>query len=124
MCTPSYTVRCGSLERRVAKKLEESLQGCDTLMQRYMAGASLTDRVASVHVVSKCGLKPSTQVMRESRLIRYGHMKRRKGDGVLGELMEMEVPRSRPNFDRTKCEQVMKLSSTIRMDSYALFLQM
>ena len=35
-------------------------------------------------------------MMRESRLSWYGHMRTRQGDGVLGEVMEMEVPGTKP----------------------------
>ena len=35
-------------------------------------------------------------VMRERRLRWYGHVKRRQGDGILGEVMQMEIPGTRP----------------------------
>ena len=60
-----------------------------------MAGVSLADIVASVEVASSCGVKPLTLVMRESRLRWYGSVRRRQGDGVLGEIMETEVPGTR-----------------------------
>ena len=41
-------------------------------------------------------MEPLTLLMRESRLRWYRHMKRRKGDGVLGKAMEIEVPGTRP----------------------------
>ena len=65
-------------------------------MLRYMAGVSLSDRVASSEVASRCGVKPLLQVLRESRLRWFGHVKRRRGAGVLGEVMEMEVTGTRP----------------------------
>ena len=61
-----------------------------------MAGVSLADRVPSAEVANRCGVKPLTLVMRENRLRWYGHVKRRQGDGVLGEVMEMEIPGARP----------------------------
>ena len=45
-------------------------------------------------------MDPLGLLMRESRLRWCGHVKRRQGEGVLGEVMEMEVlgtrPRGRP----------------------------
>ena len=87
-----YGVEAWSL----TKKLEETLQSCDRRMLRYMAGVSLADRVLSTEVASRCGVKPLTVVMRENRLRWYGHVKRRQGEGVLGEVMEMEIPGTRP----------------------------
>ena len=80
----------------ITKKLEETLQGCDRRMLRYMAGVSLSDRVASEEVANRCGVKPLLVVLRQSRLRWFGHVKRRRGEGVLGEVMEMEVPGTRP----------------------------
>ena len=45
---------------------------------------------------SRCGDKPLLQVLRESRLRWFGHVKRRRGAGVSGEVMEMEVTGTRP----------------------------
>ena len=53
------------------------------------------DGVARVKVASRCGVKPLTSVMRESRVRWYGHVRRWQG-GVLGEVMEMDVPGTRP----------------------------
>ena len=70
-------------------------------MLSYMAGVSLSDRVASSEVASRCGVKPLLQVLRESRLRWFGHVRRRRGAGELEEVMEMEVTgtrhRGRPN---------------------------
>ena len=41
-------------------------------------------------------MKPLLQGLRESRLRWFGHVKRRRGAGVLGEVMEMEVTGTRP----------------------------
>ena len=83
-------------------------------MIRYKAGISLADKLPGAEVASRCGLKPLTLVMRESRLRGYGHVKRRQGDGVLGEVMEMEIPETRPtgrlkktlikNIEKDMCE--------------------
>ena len=73
-------------------KLEESLQSCDRHMLRYMTGVPLADRVSSVKIPSRCGVKTLTLVMRENRLRWCGHVKRRLCDEVLGEVPEMGVP--------------------------------
>ena len=41
-------------------------------------------------------MKPLLQLLRESRLTWFGHVKRRRGAGVLGEVMQMEVTGTRP----------------------------
>ena len=87
-----YGVETWSLTTR----LEDTLQRCDRSMLRYMAGISLNDRVASVEVARICGVKPLDIVMRENRLRWFGHVKRRRGGGVLGAAMEMEVTGTRP----------------------------
>ena len=69
-------------------------------MLRYMAGVTLADRVASEEVARRCGVKPVLTVVREGRLRWFGHVKRREGEGLLGEVMQLEVhsviPRRRP----------------------------
>ena len=96
------------LKHRVSprNKLEETLQSCYRHMLRYMAGVSLSDRVASNEVASRCGVKALLQLLQESKLRWFGHVKRRRGASVLGEVMEMEVtgttPRGRPKNVWTK----------------------
>ena len=80
----------------ITKKQKETLENCDRRMLRYMAGVSLSDRVTSEEVAGRCGVKSLAVVMRESRLRWYGHVKRRHGEGLLGEAMELEVTGSRP----------------------------
>ena len=62
---------------------------------------TLEDRVASEEVARRCGVKPVLTVVREGRLRWFGHVKRREGEGLLGEVMELEVPSVRPR-DRPK----------------------
>ena len=81
--------------RSFTKKLEESLQGCDRRMLRFMAGSSLADRVTSIEVESRYSMKPLNLVISETILRWYGHVKSLQGDGVLGEVMEIEVPKTR-----------------------------
>ena len=59
-------------------------------MPRFLAGVYLSDRVACNEVANRCGVKPLLQVLRERRLRWFGHVKRRRGAGVLGEVMEMD----------------------------------
>ena len=80
----------------LTKKQEEHIQACDRRMLRYMAGVSLSDRVPSYEVARRCGVRPVVSVIRENRLRWFGHVKRRRGEGLLGEVMEMEAPGRRP----------------------------
>ena len=61
-----------------------------------MAGIFLANRAASVKVASRCGVKLLALVICESKLRWYGHAMRRLGDGVLGEVMEMDAPGTKP----------------------------
>ena len=53
----------------VLQRREETLQSCDRRMLCYMAGASLSDRVASKEEPRRCSVKPLLPVVREKRLI-------------------------------------------------------
>ena len=86
----------GSETWSVTKKIADRIQACDRRMLRYMAGVTLADRVASEEVARRCGVKPVLTVVREGRLRWFGHVKRREGEGLLGEVMELEVPGVRP----------------------------
>ena len=65
-----------------------------------MAGVTLADGVASEEVAGRSGVKPLLTVIREGRLRWLKHVKRREEEGLLGEVMELEVsgvrPRGRP----------------------------
>ena len=41
-------------------------------------------------------MRPVVSVIRENRLRWFGHVKRRRGEGLLGEVMELEAPGRRP----------------------------
>ena len=86
------------------KKITDQIQACDRRMLRYMAGVTLADGVASEEVAGRSGVKPLLTVIREGRLRWLKHVKRREEEGLLGEVMELEVPgidrpgpRPRPN---------------------------
>ena len=92
-------------------------------MLRHIAGISLNDREASVEVARICGVKPLDIVMRENRLRWFGHVKRRRGGGVLGAAMEMEVtgtrPRGRPRKTWMKnIEEDLRKLSLVQEDAY------
>ena len=57
-----------------------------------MAGVALTDRISSEEAARRCGKKPVLMVVREWRLRGVGHVRRRGGDGLLGEVIELQVP--------------------------------
>ena len=80
----------------MTKKIADRIQACDRRMLRYMAGVTLADRVTSEEVANRCGVKPVLTVVREGRLRWFGHVKRREGEGLLGEVMNLEVPGVRP----------------------------
>ena len=46
--------------------------------------------------VARFGVKPVLKVVREGRLRWFGHVKRREEEGLLGEVMELEIPEVRP----------------------------
>ena len=76
----------------MTKMIADRIQACDKRMLRYMAGVSLADQVAREEVTRRCGVEPILTVVREGRLRWFGHVKRRVGEGLLGEVMELEVP--------------------------------
>ena len=84
----------------MSKKIADGIQACDRMMLRYMTGVTLADRVASEEVTRRCGVKPVLTIVREYRLRLFGHVQRREGKGMLGEVMKLEVfgvrPRSMP----------------------------
>ena len=86
----------GSETWGMTKKIEDRIQACDRRMLRYMAGVTLADRVASEELARRCGVKPVLMVIREGRLRWFGHVKRREGEGLLGEVMELVAPGIRP----------------------------
>ena len=77
----------------------EALQNHDRRMLRYMAGVPLANGVASVEVVSRCGVKSLALVVPESRMEMYGHVKRWQGDEVLREVIEVEEYGTDPEVD-------------------------
>ena len=86
----------GSETWAMTKKTQDRIQACDRRMLRYMAGVTLEDRVASEEVARRCRVKPVLTVVREGRLRWFGHVKRREGEGLLVEVMELQVPGVRP----------------------------
>ena len=87
-----YGVETWSMTRNI----ELNLQACDRRMLRYMSGISLADRVRSEDIERNCGVKSLLVTVRENRLRWFGHVKRREGRGVLGEVMNLQVPGTRP----------------------------
>ena len=74
------------------KRMEDRMQACDRRMLRYMAGVTLADRIPSEEVASRCGVEEVAALMRRGRLRWFGHVLRRNGAGLLGEVMELNVP--------------------------------
>ena len=64
-----------------------------------MAGVTLADRVSSEEIARRCGVQPVFTVVKERRLKWFDHVKRRKGEGLLREVMKLVPgvkPRERP----------------------------
>ena len=79
--------------------------------------------MASNEVASRCGVKPLFQLLRESRLRWFGRVKRRRGAGVLREVMEIEEtgtrPRGRPKEVWMKnIEEDLRLLNLTQDDAY------
>ena len=52
--------------------------------------------MVSEEVARKCVEKPVLTVIRQGKLRCYGHVKRREGEGLLGEELEFEISEVRP----------------------------
>ena len=79
------SVLYGSKTWVMTKKITDRIKATERRNLRYMAGVILADRVASDEVARRCGVKPVLTIVREGRLRRFGHVKRREGEGLLGE---------------------------------------
>ena len=86
----------------MTKKITDRIQKCDSRMLRYMTGVTLAYRVASEKVDRRCGIKPVLTVVRKRILRWFGHVMRREGERILGEMIEVEVPQVRPRRRRRK----------------------
>ena len=50
--------------------------------------------MASEETARECTVKPVFTVVRDGKLIWFGHVKRREVEGLLGEEKDLEVPRN------------------------------
>ena len=62
----------------------------------YLVGDSLAGRVLIEEVTKRCGVRPVVSLIRENRQRWFERLKRRKGKGLLGEVMGMGVPGRKP----------------------------
>ena len=70
-------------------RVQSMVTGCDCRILRYMAGVSLRDRVRSEEVARRCGVEMDRWLpMREWRLRRFGHVRRREEDDRLEVLVD------------------------------------
>lgn len=104
-------------------RLEQIIRSCDRRMLRYLAKIRLSDRVASIEVLRRCGLRCITWEMRRRRLRWFGHVKRREESEVLGRVFRMEVEgrrrRGRPRKTWTKCvAEDLELQGGVDEDAY------
>jgi hypothetical protein len=75
----------------LANKLVDVLIRCYRRMLKYMASVTMWDRMSSVEVARRCGLKQLNCVLKARRLKWFGHVKRRNEDEVLGRVVNLVV---------------------------------
>ena len=98
----------------LTQRLEKSILSCDRRMLRFLAGVSLRDRVNSVEVARRCGLREISDMARVRRLLWYGHVHRRGEGEPLSVVRDWQVegrrPRGRPKKSWSKTvEEDMRL---------------
>ena len=99
----------GSETCGMTKKITDRIQTCDCMTLRYMTGVTLAYRVASEEGGGRCGVKPALTVVEEGRLRWFGHVKRQEGEGLLREVIEVEVPRVRARgHQRKQCKVILR----------------
>ena len=72
------------------------MMSCDRRFLRYIAGVRLSDRILSEEIGRWGGLEQLDIEIRRRRLRWFGHVKRRDGGDCLGDVLQVEVPGSRP----------------------------
>ena len=90
------TMTYGAATWAMTQREERLLQGCDRRMLRKMCGLSLTDRVPSVDILSRCGLDDLLLTVRRSRMAWFGHTYRRQENDPLSRVNQVEAPGRRP----------------------------
>ena len=73
---------------------------CDRRMLRRICGVQLSDRVATVELLQRCGISDIQKVMRRRRLNWFGHIMRREEEDPLRRIQLVVAsgrrPRGRP----------------------------
>ena len=91
------TTSYGAATWALTQREEQLLQSCDRRMLRMICGVSLSDRVPSTEVLSRCGMEDILLVMRKRRLAWFGHIHRRhEEEDPLRRIMHTEAPGRRP----------------------------
>ena len=90
------TMTYGAATWALTQREESLLQSCDRRMLRKMCGLSLTDRVPSADILSRCGLDDLLLTVRRSRMAWFGHTYRRQGNDPLSRVNQVEAPGRRP----------------------------
>ena len=87
----------GAATWALTQREERLLQSCDRRMLRKMCGLSLTDRVPSADILSRCGLDDLLLTVRRSRMAWFGHTYRRQDENdPLWRINQVEAPGRRP----------------------------
>ena len=68
----------------------------DRKMLRYMAGVTSRDRVSSLEVAGRCGMREMSAVLRGRRLGWFGHVVRRGDSEIFGNTQLIEVTGCQP----------------------------
>ena len=77
-------------------RLANTSLGCDRKILRYMAGVSWSDRVSSLEVAGRCGVRELGAVLRGRMLGWFGHAVRRDEAEILRRTQLIEVTGRRP----------------------------
>ena len=90
------TMLYGSETWAVTRREEDVVVKCDRRMLRRMCGVQLSDRVATVELLQRCGVTDIERVMRRRRLNWFGHVMRRDVEDPLRRIQLVVAPGRRP----------------------------
>ena len=82
-------------------------------MLRWMCGVTSKDKIKNEHIRGTTRVAPASKKITERRLNWYGHVMRRDGEHILGEVLKADIPgkrkRGRPKTRRKDaCKKYLK----------------